>query len=92
MLVPENGFLPVAIWYITAPSENMSLRAIELLAAGLLRRHVNRGTEDLSRNGQVFLRLAVAAIHRARHLGQTEVENLDLPELVRKMLAGLMSR
>ena len=94
-VIAGEGFLPGG-HFIEHHAEGKQVGAgIELFAARLLRRHVNRGAGNHAHRGQrVFDRslLAGRQLLVAQELGQAEVENLGLSRWVMKMLAGLMSR
>jgi len=81
VLAPRNGRRPVAAWYKTQPSEKMSERSSTIAPCVCSGGHIRNRTHDRSGNrdfhnaaGWTFW-----VVQRpGDHLGDAEVENLDL--------------
>ena len=91
---PGNARPPVAISYITRPSENEIGARIHVLTAQLLGRHVGGSPEDFPWLGQQLPRLDLG---RARRVGRDKIfaspkSRIFGPRSVRRMFPGLMSR
>ena len=81
---PLNGRSPVAISYSITPSENTSLRCIDVLAFRLLRRHVGDRAQDPSLAGECARGAdgLLSELRLVAQLGEPEIEHLH-PTVVR---------